>query len=159
MSKQQFKTLSCLRVYLRRGDNKRGANWWGRLFERPLSTYLVHAALKSGITHASVHLGHMGFAKDAKSVVYDLGELPLTTMPVCVEFVAPRRILEQFLRDEAKHLAGATMLMTEGVEFATTDMSLLVGADGETHPVHYTGGSHSPLHVEHGGASKDHERT
>jgi PII-like signaling protein len=159
MSKHQFKTLTCLRVYLRRGDNKRGTRWWGRLFEKPLSTYLVHAALRSGITHASVHLGHVGFAKDASSVAYDLGELPLTTLPVCVELVAPRRLLEQFLRDEAKHLGGATLLMTDGVELATPDLSLVVGADGDTHPVHYTGGTHAPLHVERGGVAEEHDET
>ena len=148
-----FQTLSSLRIFLRRGDNRRSGSWWGRLFEKPLSNHLVRSALKSGITHASVHLGHMGFTKDAKTVAYDIGEIPATTLPVCVELVAPKRILEQFVRDEAKHLEGATMLMVDGVHFAATDLPRAAGAED----VHYVSrGAPPPLHVEQGGQDNPH---
>ena len=98
MNKGSFHSISALKIYMKRGDNRKSSNWWGRLLEKPLSTHLVRAALQAGIMHAAVNLGHIGFAADSKSVSYDNAEIPMNTMPVCVELLAPKRILEQFIR-------------------------------------------------------------
>ncbi len=82
MNKESFLSISALRIYMKRGDNLKVAGWWSRLFEKPLSTYLVRAALRSGIMHAAVNLGHIGYAANAKSVSYDNAEIPMNTMPV-----------------------------------------------------------------------------
>jgi PII-like signaling protein len=115
---QKFSTVSALRIYLKHGDNKKAPSFLGRLFEKPLSTHLVHASLKAGITHASVNLGHIGFAKGAAQVTVDISELPMSTLPVCVELLAPRRILEQFVRDQATHLKDSTLVMVDGVHLS-----------------------------------------
>jgi PII-like signaling protein len=142
MSPRQFHNLSALRVYLRRGDNKRAKSWLGRLLEKPLSSHIVHSALHAGVTHASVQLGHMGFAKGAKTVAHDLSEVPPPTLPVCVELVAPRRILEEFIRAEAENLRTAVMVMIDAVHI-TVDHVLgeapgrVAAAAAGTHEVRY----------------------
>ena len=110
-----FQTMCALRIYLRRGDNAAPANFWQRMFRRPLATHILQQSLRAGITHASLSLGTMGFARGAKAVADDLQELPLSTLPVCLELVSPKPLLEQFVRDNAKLFAGATLVMLEGV--------------------------------------------
>src|ERR1700748_2301934 len=100
LQEQTFHSMSALRIYFKRGDKRTESSWWGRIFEKPLSTHLVHAALKTGIIHAAVNLGHIGFSKDAKTVAHDASELPMHTLPVCLELLAPKRLLEQFIRQE-----------------------------------------------------------
>lgn len=151
---QQFNTvsatISALRVYMKRGDNKKSARWWNRVFERPLAHHLVNAALEAGLMHAAVNLGHIGFAKDAKSVAYDANEIPLTTLPVCVELLGPKRMLEQFIRDQARHLAGTTMVMVDGVHISNLYLAELDDAiDARPHHVEYVPGSQGPIAVEH----------
>ena len=34
-------TISALRVYMKRGDNKKSASWWNRMFEKPLSHMIL----------------------------------------------------------------------------------------------------------------------
>jgi len=114
----KFQTMCALRVYLRRGDNAPQASVWKRLFRRPLATHLLQAALKSGVTHASLSLGNMGFAKGSKVVAMDVAEIPMSALPVCVELVGPKALLEQFVRDHLKLLADATLVMLEGVHVA-----------------------------------------
>jgi PII-like signaling protein len=111
-----FQTMCALRVYLRRGDHAPPTGLLRRLFRRPLSTHLLHAALEAGVTHASLSLGNMGFARGAKALSADLSDIPLDSMPVCVELVAPKPLLEQFVRDHVKLLANATLVMLEGVQ-------------------------------------------
>jgi hypothetical protein len=60
MNKGSFHSISALKIYMKRGDNRKSSNWWGRLLEKPLSTHLVRAALQAGIMHAAVNLGHIG---------------------------------------------------------------------------------------------------
>lgn len=96
MNTQSFNSISALRIYMKSGDNRKAANWWGRLLEKPLSTYIVRSALKAGIVHAAVNLGHIGFAANAKSVSHDHSEIPMSTMPVCIELLASKRLLEEF---------------------------------------------------------------
>lgn len=110
-----FQTMCALRLYLRRGDSAPPRSLLGRLFRRPLSTHLLQAALQAGVTHASLSVGNIGFARGAKVIASDLGEIPLDTMPVCVELVGPKPLLEQFVRDHAPLLADATLVMLEGV--------------------------------------------
>jgi PII-like signaling protein len=145
----QFSTISALRVYMKRGDSKKAAKWWNRIFERPLSHYLVHAALDAGLMHAAVSLGHMGFSKDAKRVAYESGEIPLSTMPVCVELLGPKRLLEQFIKDQARHLAGTTLVMVDGVHISDLYLADMDDAiQSRAHHVEYVTGS-VPVAVEH----------
>lgn len=150
MSDQQFSTISALRVYLKRGDNKKAARWWNRMFEKPLSHHLVHAALEAGLMHAAVNLGHVGFAKDAKAVAYDSNEVPLSTLPVCVELLGPKRLLEQFVREQARHLSGTTLVMVDGVHISNLYLAEMDEAiDARPHVVEYVDGAKVPLAVEH----------
>lgn len=110
-----FSTMCALRVYLKRGDDHRSGGFFRRLFKQPLTTHLLQQALKHGVTHASVHLAHSGFTRGAKGVSVDIGEVAFTTLPVCLELVAPKPLLEQFVRDHAKQMSGATLVMLEGV--------------------------------------------
>jgi PII-like signaling protein len=110
-----FQTMCALRVYLRRGDNAPPTSLLKRLFRRPLSTHLLQSALKAGVTHASLSLGNMGFAKGAKVVSADISDIPVDSMPVCLELVGPKALLEQFVRDHLKLIADATLVMLEGV--------------------------------------------
>jgi PII-like signaling protein len=122
MSKEidvMYKTMCSLRIYLRRGDLPEATGFWARLFRRPLATHLVQAALKAGVTHASLTFGSMGFSKGAKMVATDITEIPVDTLPVCVELVGMRPLLDQFARDHAKLLEDATLVMLEGVHLRT----------------------------------------
>lgn len=127
-----FQTMCALRVYLRQGDNAPGKGLFKRFFRRPLSAHLLQEALKAGVTHASLHIAHMGFASDGKVVSMELNEIPTTTLPVCVELVAPKPLLEQFVQDHAKHLETATLVMLEGVHVRPQ----VVEDDGTPHPHH-----------------------
>lgn len=149
-----FQKMCALRVYLKRGDNLPQTSVWKRLFRRPLSTHLLQAALKAGVTHASLSLGNMGFAKGAKSVAADLTEMPVSTLPVCVELVGPKPLLEQFVRDQLKLLSGATLVMLEGVHVVPQ----VVEGDlpPSAHHVEYVkaGGIELPVdHVDVGGTA------
>jgi PII-like signaling protein len=110
-----FQTMCALRIYLKRGDHAPSRGLLGRLFKRPLSAQLLQSALKAGVTHASLSLGSMGFAKGAKVVANDISDIPVSSMPVCVELVGPKQLLEQFVRDHLKLVTGATLVMLEGV--------------------------------------------
>lgn len=150
MSNQQFNTISALRIYMKRGDNKKAARWWKRAFEKPLSHHLVYSALEAGLMHAAVNLGHMGFSKDAKSIASDLNEIPLSTLPVCVELLGPKRQLEQFVREQSRHLTGTTMVMVDGVQISSLFLAQMDEAiETRPHVVEYVDGSQVPLAVEH----------
>jgi PII-like signaling protein len=150
MADQQFSTISALRVYMKRSDNKKAARWWNRLLEKPLAHHLVNAALEAGLMHAAVNLGHIGFNKDAKSVAYDSNEIPLSTLPVCVELLGPKRLLEQFIREQTRHLAGTTMVMVDGVHISNLYLAEMDEAiDAQPHVVEYVDGAPRPLAVEH----------
>lgn len=145
-----FSTISALKIYMKRGDNKKEASWWKRPFERPLSTHLVREALRAGISHASVNLGHVGYAANAKNISIDNGEIPLTTLPVCVELLAPKRILEQFMRQQAKHLRGTTLVMVDGVHISDLHLSIVdESVEHQPHTVEYITGGDAPLQVDH----------
>lgn len=113
-----FSTMCALRVYLKRGDDHREGGFVRRLFKQPLATYLLQQALKHRVTHASVQMAHSDFSRGAKAVSVDFTDIPFSTLPVCLELVAPKPILEQFVRDHAKLMSGATLVMLEGVHIA-----------------------------------------
>jgi PII-like signaling protein len=147
---QSFHSMCALRIYLKRGDSRSPRSWWERAFEKPLSTHLVHAALKAGIIHAAVNLGHMGFSKDAKTVAWESADLPMHTLPVCVELLAPKRLLEQFIRQEASHLKETTMVMMDGVHVSSLYIAELErGGHESEHTVEYITGGREPVRVEH----------
>lgn len=130
---QHFSSISALRIYLRRGDVKKSQRWWQRLVEKPLSTYLVEAAMQTGIVHAAVNLSQIGYTRSSERISYDNGEIPVNTLPVCVELLAPKRLLEQFIREQAKHLRNTTLVLVDGVH--VSDLFLAeVEANIETHP-------------------------
>jgi PII-like signaling protein len=141
---------------MKRGDSRKSASWWGRLLEKPLSTHLVRAALQSGIMHAAVNLGHIGFATNAKAVSCDNAEIPMHTMPVCVELLAPKRILEQFIREQAKHLTDTTLVMVDGVHISSLHLAELDESIGHrAHSVEYITGGDVSVKVEHVEAAED----
>lgn len=150
MTDGKFSTISALKIYMKSGDNKKAATWWKRAFEKPLSSYLVREALRAGITHASVNLGHIGYTANAKNVSIDMGEIPLTTLPVCVELVAPKRILEQFMRQQAKHLKGTTLVMVDGVHISSLHLSAVdESVEHKPHTVEYITGGDATVQVDH----------
>ena len=106
---------SSLKIYLRRGDNKKGATFWQRFFEKPLSLYLVKAALKAGIPYGSVQLGHVGYVPGAKGIASDTSEVPPVTLPVCVELVGTRAQLEAFASAESAQLGRAILVLYDGI--------------------------------------------
>jgi PII-like signaling protein len=110
-----YQVMCSLRIYLRRGDLAEGGGFWRRVFRKPFASHLVQEALRAGISHASLTYGNMGFARGAKAVASDAREIPFDTLPVCVELVAPRPLLDRFVHDRAKELRDATLLMHEGV--------------------------------------------
>jgi len=145
-----FHSMAALRVYMKQGDNRRATTWWGRMFEKPLSTHLVYAALEAEITHAAVSLGRIGYSKGAKSISHDNSDMPLQTLPICVELVAPKRILEQFIRDQRKHLAGTTLVMLEGVHISNMSLEEADNAvEQYPHSVEYLSAGDSKIRVEH----------
>ncbi len=150
MNSAAFNSISALKIYMKSGDNRKSAKWWGRMFEKPLSTYLVRAALQAGIMHAAVNLGHIGFASNAKAVSYDQSEIPMSTMPVCLELLAPKRLLEQFIREQAKHLVGTTLVMVDGVHISSLHLAELEDSvEHNPHSVEYITGGDVAVKVEH----------
>ena len=146
---EHFSSISALRIYLRRGDVKKSQRWWQRLVETPLSTYLVQASMKTGIAHAAVNLSHVGYTRDASKVAYDNGETPMNTLPVCVELLAPKRLLEQLIREQAKHLKNTTLVLVDGVHIA--DMFLQEveeSIDKHRHSVEYIRGNDGTTEIE-----------
>lgn len=113
-----FTTLTALKIYMKRGNSRRENKWWKRAFEKPLSTFLVREALRSGVLHPSVNHGHVGFTVNAKHVSFDHGESPMLTLPVCVELIAPRSVLEHFVRSQATYLHDTTLVMHDGVHIS-----------------------------------------
>lgn len=145
-----FSTISALKIYMKRGDNKRETSWWKRAMEKPLSTYLVREALRAGIPHASVNLGHIGYTPNAKNISIDSGEVPLTTLPVCIELLAPKRVLEQFMRQQAKHLKGTTLVMVDGVHISDLHLSAVdETVEQGPHSVEYITGGDVSIKVDH----------
>jgi PII-like signaling protein len=145
-----FSSISALKIYMKRGDNKKETTWWRRVMEKPLSSYLVREALRAGIPHASVNLGHIGYTANAKSVSIDQGEIPLTTLPVCIELLAPKRVLEQFVRQQAAHLTGTTLVMVDGVHISDLHLSAVdESVEHNPHSVEYITGGGVAVKIEH----------
>lgn len=146
---EHFTPISALRIFLRRGDVKKSQRWWQRLVEKPLSTYLVEAALKSGIAHAAVNLSQVGYTRDSSRVSHEQIEIPVNTLPVCVELLAPKRVLEQFIRDQAAHLKNTTLVLVDGVHIADHFIHELdTSIEKHKHTVEYIRGVDGRTEVE-----------
>lgn len=157
---QYFSSISALKIYLRRGDVKKSSRWWHRLVEKPLSTHLVQAALQSGIVHAAVNLSHVGYTRDATKISHDLHEIPVNTLPVCVELLAPKRLLEQFIREQARHLKNTTMVLVDGVHISDLFLSdIEESIEKKPHSVEYIRGvdGQTEVAVEHVDAEDEDE--
>ncbi|HVW26925.1 MAG TPA: hypothetical protein VHC69_16270 [Polyangiaceae bacterium] len=115
-----FQVMCALKIYMRRGDLKKSKSFWRRIFTKPLASHFIQQALRSGVTHASMSYGHMGFARGAKGIAMDVSEIPVDALPACVELVGPRPLLEQFVRDHEAELANTTLVMLEGVHLRPT---------------------------------------
>ena len=115
MDQNNFETLSSLRIYLKRGDNKKGKTFWQRFFEKPLSEYLIQQAFKEGVLHASLNLGYVGYTKSAKGISYDNSEISPTTLPVCVELIAPKSILEDYVTKNTESLQNLILILVDGI--------------------------------------------
>ena len=155
---KHFSSISALRIYLRRGDVKKSQRWWQRMVEKPLSNYLVHAAMQTGIVHAAVNLSHIGYTRDASKVSYDHQEIPVNTLPVCVELLAPKRLLEQFIREQARHLKNTTLVLVDGVHISDLFLTEIEESiEKHPHSVEYIRGAdgETELQVEHVDAEGD----
>jgi hypothetical protein len=112
-----------LRIYLRRRDSVRGPGFWVRIFARPRSYDLAQRALTAGVTYATVTLGHAGFVAGAERVVTDLSEVSPTTLPSCVELIAPLDVLEAFIAANRDELADAVLLRLDGAHITLRSAS------------------------------------
>jgi PII-like signaling protein len=157
---KHFSSISALRIYLRRGDVKKSQRWWQRLVEKPLSTYLVQAAMQTGIVHAAVNLSQIGYTRDASKISYDHQEIPVDTLPVCVELLAPKRLLEQFIREQATHLKNTTLVLVDGVHISNLFLAEVEESiEQHAHSVEYFRGidGDTEIEVEHVDAEEDEE--
>jgi PII-like signaling protein len=108
--------LSVLRIYLRHRSRKPGPGFWGRIFLRSLSNDLAARALKAGVSYATTTLGHAGFVTGAKHIVADISDIPVSTLPTCVELVGTAAILESFVEANREDLADAVLLRIDGTK-------------------------------------------
>jgi PII-like signaling protein len=146
---KHFSPISALRIYLRRGDVKKSQRWWQRIVEKPMSTHLVEAAMKTGIAHAAVNLSQIGYTRDSNRVSHEQVEIPVNTLPVCVELLAPKRLLEQFIRDQAQHLKNTTLVLVDGVHIADLFIhEIETSIEKHRHSVEYIRGADGKTQVE-----------
>ena len=127
----KYQTMCSLRIYLRRGDTAEATSFWRRLFRKPLTGHLIQQALRSGVAHGSVSYGNVGFAMGATAIAMDTSEIPIDALPACVELVAPRPILDAFVREHQCQLATATLVMLEGVHLLSRAPEERSGAGGQ----------------------------
>jgi hypothetical protein len=122
----------------------------------------VQAAMKAGVAHAAVNLSQIGYTRDASRVSYDNGETPINTLPVCVELLAPKRLLEQFIREQASHLKNTTLVLVDGMHIADLFIQEIEESiDKHQHSVEYIRGADgkTELAVELVDAGEDEEAT
>jgi len=147
----QIGLTSALRIYLRRDDVKQNLHRWQRSVEEPLSDYLARSARRSGIEYAMVNFSRVKRPGHATKDRYDHREIQPNTPFRCLEFLAPNRLLEQFIREWAKYLPNNTLVMLEGThisELSLTKIDQLI----ESHPQsveHIRGPGEPELRVEH----------
>ena len=130
------------------------------MVEKPLSTYLVQAAMQTGIVHAAVNLSQIGYTRDASKISYDNQEIPVDTLPVCVELLAPKRLLEQFIREQASHLRNTTLVLVDGVHISNLFLAEVEESiEKHAHSVEYIRGidGETEIEVEHVDAEEDEE--
>jgi hypothetical protein len=107
--------LSVMRIYLRRRTMTSGRGWKSWFKRRSISHELAQQALKTGVTYASVSLGHLGFLPGGKHLVAYDSDPPPTMLPTCVELLGDRAVLEAFVSAYADELADAVVVRFDGV--------------------------------------------
>jgi hypothetical protein len=110
-----WETMCALRIYFRGGSCAIAKGFWQRLFGASLTTHLLRRALEAGVTHAALNRGETGYATGATTLFVGGTEACPAAMPVCLELVARKETLERFAREQAPHLAAATLVMWEGI--------------------------------------------
>lgn len=150
-----FQTMCALKIYMSRGDIAQATSVWRRLFRKPLASHFIERALKFGITHASLSHGNMGFSQGAKLIASDLHEIPVASLPVCVELVAPKPMLEQFVLEHRKELTGMTLVMLEGVHVRSHLVEEAENSPGVR--VEYLQVESAPAQRSHAGTAPDRE--
>jgi PII-like signaling protein len=113
------KALRILRIYLQREERRPDAGFWGKIFDPmyPLANKLLESALKCGVAHGSLSLGHTGYAKGAKQVSYNINAEHVTpSLPCCLELVAEPETIDFFVKLHAAELANTLMVLVDGVE-------------------------------------------
>jgi hypothetical protein len=96
-----------------------------------------------------VNLSQIGYTRDANKVSYDNGEMPMNTLPVCVELLAPKRLLEQFIREQARHLKNTTLVLVDGVHIADLFLQEVEASiDKHKHSVEYIRGKDGTTEIE-----------
>ncbi len=67
-----------------------------------------------------------------------------------MELLAPKRLLEQFIREQAKHLADTTLVMVDGVHISSLHVAQLdESVEHKPHSVEYITGGNVSVKVEH----------
>ncbi|MDQ0394266.1 voltage-gated chloride channel family protein [Labrys monachus] len=90
--------IGMVRIYLRPRDRmpaKRARAFWGA---QPLYRGLVLAARKAGIMNAVAHHTHFGYSNHGSLQEHD-HELGNPELTMCIELIAPRKLLETFCRE------------------------------------------------------------
>ena len=104
-----------MRIYLRRHKTKAGKGLRGWFQRRSISHELAAQALKTGVTFASVSLGHLGFLPGGKQLVEYNTDPPPQMLPTCVELLGDREVLEAFVAAYAEELLDAVVVRFDGV--------------------------------------------
>lgn len=107
--------------------------------------------MQTGIAHAAVNLSHIGYTRDATRVSHDHSEIPVSALPVCVELLAPKRLLDQFIREQASHLKNTTLVLVDGVHISDLFLAEIEETiERHPHSVEYVRGiDDTELQVEH----------
>ena len=116
--------------------------------------------MQSGIVHAAVNLSQVGYTRDASKVSHDHGDIPVNTLPVCVELLAPKRLLEQFIRQQARHLKNTTLVLVDGVHISDLFLAEIEETiETRPHSVEYIRGidGNTELELDHVAASEEDE--
>lgn len=113
--------------------------------------------MQTGIAHAAVNLSHVGYTRDATRISHDHSEIPVSALPVCVELLAPKRLLEQFIREQAGHLKNTTLVLVDGVHISDLFLAEIEETiERHPHSVEYIRGvDNTELQVEHVDAEED----
>ena len=86
------------------------------MFPPQLSECLLQAALEHGVTCGAMFSPCCGFLKGARWITREVSEIPATTLPICIELLAPKAVLEKFLLEQAHRLTTAQIVLFDSAE-------------------------------------------